>query len=75
MEKMATIEIPLELKEGFEILAREKGQELRQFIVDLLTQGMEDMEDRELGEKAMEVKKTGLMSAEESMNLFNRLKS
>ena len=75
MEKMGTIEIPLELKESFEILAESKGKEFKQFIVDLLMQCIEDMEDMELGEKAMEIKKTGLMSKEESMKLFNSLKS
>ena len=49
--------------------------EIPSFILELLLESAEIIEDRELGRQAMEIQKTKLMTAEESMDFFNELKA
>ena len=64
-----TFEIPLsyELRKELEpLLEKKQDKDFKQFIIDLILRGIDDLEDRELGEKAMEAKKSSLMSVEET---------
>ena len=38
----ATIEIPLEVKQEFEILAKERGQDIQSFIIDIVKGDIEN---------------------------------
>ncbi len=69
----ATIEIPLEIKKEFEILAKERGQEFKKFIIDLLLESAEIIEDRELGEKAIKAREEDYIGHEKSLELLNRI--
>ena len=69
----ATIEIPLEAEQEIKRIA--PNQDVKDFVLDLIYRGIESLEDRELEEKALKAKESGLMTEKETENFITELKN